>query len=49
MALKQDDRLIRMTQGPLGSDEVQLTSFSGHEAISRLFSYHWSSCRQSST
>ena len=38
MALKQDDRLIRMTKGPLGSDEVLVTSFSAHEAVSRLFS-----------
>ncbi len=39
MALKQDDRLIRMMKGPLGKTEVQMTSFSGQEAMSRLFSY----------
>ena len=39
MAFVQDDRLIRMTQGPLGAGEVLLTSFSGREAISRLFQF----------
>ena len=39
MAFNQDDRLLRMTKGPLGKSEVLMTSFSGHEAISRLFSF----------
>ncbi len=40
MALNQTGRLIRMTTGPLGPDEVVVTSFSGREAISRLFSFN---------
>ena len=39
MALIQSDRLIRMTNGPLGDDEVVVTSFAGREAMSRLFSF----------
>lgn len=39
MALNQNGRLIRMTKGPLGPDEVVMTGFSGREAISRLFSF----------
>src|SRR5262245_55580281 len=39
MALNQSSRLIRMTKGPLGPDEVVVTSFSGREAISRPFSF----------
>jgi type VI secretion system secreted protein VgrG len=39
MALNQANRLIRMTKGPLGPDEVVVTSFSGREAISRPFSF----------
>ena len=39
MAFPQADRLIRMTKGPVSSDEVLLTSFSGQEMISSLFAY----------
>ena len=39
MALNQSSRLIRMTKGPLGPDEVVVTRFSGREAISRPFSF----------
>jgi type VI secretion system secreted protein VgrG len=39
MAFPQADRLIRMTTGPLSSEEVLLTGFSGQENISRLFTY----------
>ncbi len=39
MALNQTGRLIRMTKGPLGPDEVVMTGFSGREAISNLFSF----------
>jgi len=39
MALNQSNRLIRMTKGPLGPDEVVVTRFSGREAISRPFSF----------
>ena len=39
MALNQSNRLIRMTKGPLGPDEVVVTSFTGREAISRPFSF----------
>lgn len=39
MALNQSNRLIRMTKGPLGADEVVVTSFSGREAISYPFDF----------
>jgi type VI secretion system secreted protein VgrG len=39
MALNQSSRLIRMTKGPLGPDEVVVTSLSGRESISRPFSF----------
>ena len=39
MPLNQSRRLIRMTKGPLGPDEVVVTSFSGREAISRPFDF----------
>jgi type VI secretion system secreted protein VgrG len=39
MPLNQSNRLIRMTKGPLGPDEVVVTSFSGREAISRPFDF----------
>jgi type VI secretion system secreted protein VgrG len=39
MPLNQSKRLIRMTKGPLGPDEVVVTSFSGNEAISRPFDF----------
>ena len=35
----QEGRLISLTT-PLGADKLLLASFSGHEAISRLFSFH---------
>jgi type VI secretion system secreted protein VgrG len=35
----QTGRLISLTT-PLGDDKLLLTGFTGHEAISRLFSYH---------
>jgi type VI secretion system secreted protein VgrG len=35
----QQNRLIALTT-PLGEDELLLAGFSGHEAISRLFSFH---------
>lgn len=39
MSFNQADRLIRMTKGPLGIDQVAMTSFSGREEISRLFNF----------
>src|SRR5262245_1319344 len=39
MPLNQSNRLIRMTKGPLGPDEVVVTSFSGREEISRPFDF----------
>ena len=39
MPLNQSRRLIRMTKGPLGPNEVVVTSFSGREAISRPFDF----------
>jgi type VI secretion system secreted protein VgrG len=39
MSLNQAGRLIRMMKGPLGPDEVVVTSFTGGEAISRPFSF----------
>jgi len=38
MALKQANRLLFL-KTPLGEDALELTAFSGHEEISRLFSY----------
>lgn len=35
----QDDRFLRITRGPLGDDEVILSSLSGREEISRLYSW----------
>ena len=40
MTLNQSNRLIRMTKGPLGPDEVVVTSLRGREEISRPFSLH---------
>jgi type VI secretion system secreted protein VgrG len=37
--LNQTGRLIRMTKGPLGPDEIVLSGFFGSEAISRPFSF----------
>src|SRR5580698_10398394 len=39
MAYSQENRLISLTT-PLGDDVLLLAGFSGHEAISRLFSFH---------
>jgi len=39
MAYTQENRLISLTT-PLGDDKLLLAGFSGHEAISRLFSFH---------
>ncbi len=39
MPYTQQDRLISLTT-PLGEDVLLLAGFSGHEAISRLFSFH---------
>jgi type VI secretion system secreted protein VgrG len=39
MPYTQDGRLISLTT-PLGTDKLLLAGFSGHEAISRLFSFH---------
>ncbi len=39
MPYTQEGRLISLTT-PLGEDKLLLASFSGHEAISRLFSFH---------
>ena len=39
MPYSQQDRLISLTT-PLGEDVLLLAGFSGHEAISRLFSFH---------
>jgi type VI secretion system secreted protein VgrG len=39
MAYSQEGRLISLTT-PLGDDTLLLTAFAGHEAISRLFSFH---------
>jgi type VI secretion system secreted protein VgrG len=39
MPYTQENRLISLTT-PLGDDKLLLAGFSGHEAISRLFSFH---------
>lgn len=39
MAFPQADRLIRMTKWPFSNEQVLLTSFSGQELMSRLFTY----------
>ena len=39
MPYSQEDRLVSLTT-PLGKDVLLLASFTGHEAISRLFSFH---------
>ena len=39
MALTQDDRLLRISGAPFTSDNVLLTGLSGHEAMSRLYSF----------
>lgn len=39
MPYTQENRLISLTT-PLGEDKLLLAGFSGHEAISRLFSFH---------
>ena len=39
MSTSQEGRLISITT-PLGDDKLLLAGFSGHEAISRLFSFH---------
>ena len=39
MSYTQEGRLISLTT-PLGADKLLLAGFSGHEAISRLFSFH---------
>jgi type VI secretion system secreted protein VgrG len=39
MPYSQEGRLITLTT-PLGEDVLLLAGFSGHEAISRLFSFH---------
>ena len=39
MPYSQQERLIALTT-PLGEDVLLLAGFSGHEAISRLFSFH---------
>ncbi len=39
MPYSQEDRLIALTT-PLGKDVLLLAGFTGHEAISRLFSFH---------
>lgn len=39
MAFKQATRALKIAT-PLGEDEVQLTSFSGEEELSRLFQFH---------
>jgi type VI secretion system secreted protein VgrG len=39
MALNQTTRLIRMTAGPLGPDEVVVTSLSGREMMSHPFGF----------
>jgi len=39
MPYTQENRLISLTT-PLGADKLLLAGFSGHEAISRLFSFH---------
>jgi type VI secretion system secreted protein VgrG len=39
MPYTQEGRLISLTT-PLGADKLLLAGFSGHEAISRLFSFH---------
>ena len=38
MPLKQETRHLKL-KTPLGEDVLLLTSFSGHEELSRLFSY----------
>ena len=38
MPYSQQERLIALTT-PLGEDALLLASFSGHEAVSRLFSF----------
>jgi len=40
MALKQASRLLSLNT-PLGTDVLELTAFSGHEEISRLFHFAW--------
>ena len=39
MPYSQEDRLVSLTT-PLGKDVLLLAGFTGHEAISRLFSFH---------
>ena len=39
MPHSQEDRLVSLTT-PLGKDVLLLAGFTGHEAISRLFSFH---------
>ena len=39
MALTQDDRLLRISGAPFTGDNVILTAVSGHEAMSRLYSF----------
>lgn len=39
MSFNQSSRRLRVTQGPLSADDVLVTSLSGHEAISRLYSF----------
>jgi type VI secretion system secreted protein VgrG len=39
MPYTQENRLISLDT-PLGDDKLLLAGFSGHEAISRLFSFH---------
>jgi len=39
MELTQSSRLVRMTAGPLGPDEVVVTSFAGREDMSRPFGF----------
>src|SRR5271156_1056720 len=39
MPYSQEDRLVSLTT-PLGKDVLLLAGFTGHEAVSRLFSFH---------
>jgi len=39
MTLIQDDRLLRIFDGPFAGNDVILTGLSGHEAMSRLYSF----------
>jgi len=39
MSFPQQDRLLRISGAPFSGDDVLLTGISGHEAISRLYSF----------